>query len=132
MFLKQLNQIEKEAFISLAVRAAEANGNISDEEYQMIEEYCGEMEIAFFDARNIKSLEDVISLFSDSEDQHKKIVILEIIGLMYADGGYDKEEKAFVEKLADGIGVSSEAVKKSEETLVKYIDMTKELLECIK
>ncbi len=131
MFLKRLDQIEKEAFVSLAVNAAKANGIVADEEYRMIEEYCEEMGIAFFDANNVKPMEDIIKLFSDSSDQHKKIVVLEIIGLMYADGGYDVEERMFVEKFAYGIGVSNDSVKKSEVTLVKYIDMTKDLLECI-
>ena len=131
MFLKRLDQIEKEAFVSLAVLAAEANGVVADEEYQLLEEYCEEMGIAFFDARNVKPIEDVIKVFADSDDQHKKIAVLEIIGLMYADGEYDETEKAFVTKFADGIGVSHEVVKKSEEALVKYIDMTRDLLECI-
>lgn len=131
MFLKRLNQIEKEAFVSLAVKAAEANGQFADEEYQMIEEYCEEMGIAFFDARNVKPMDDVIRVFADSEEQHKKIAVMEIIGLMYADGGYDTDEKAFVGKFADGIGVSQETVKKSEDTLAKYIDMTRDLLDCI-
>ena len=131
MFLKRLDQIEKEAFISLAVRAAEANGQVADEEYQMIEEYCEEMGIAFFDARNVKSLEEVIQVFADSDDQHKKIAVLEIIGLMYADGSYDNEEKEFVSKFADGIGVASPDVKKCDEVLTKYINMTRELLDCI-
>ena len=46
MFLNRLDPIEKEAFVSLAVKAAEANGQVADEEYQMIEEYCMEMGIA--------------------------------------------------------------------------------------
>ncbi len=131
MFLKRLDQIEKEAFVSLAVKAAEANGQSADEEYQMLEAYCEEMGIAFFDAKNVKPIEDVIKVFADSPDQHKKIAVLEIIGLMYADGEYDEIEKTFVEKFADGIGVSHDDVKKSEEVLVKYISMTRDILECI-
>lgn len=42
MFLNRLELIKKEAFVSLAVKAAEANGHVADEEYQMIEEYCKE------------------------------------------------------------------------------------------
>ena len=60
------------------------------------------------------------------------IAVLEIIGLMYADGGYDDEERAFVDSFAKGIGVLQESVKKCEDTLVKYVDMTRELLGCIK
>ncbi len=131
MFLGKLDQLEKEAFVSLAVHAAGANGVVENEEYQMIEEYCQEMGIAFFDARNLKTMESVISTFSGSEMQHKKIVVLELIGLMYADTDYDDEERSFVKDFTEKIGVSPEDTKKMEEVLLKYIDMTKELLECI-
>lgn len=131
MFLSRLELIEKEAFVSLAVNAAKANGRISGEEYQMIEEYCKEMGIVFFDAKNVKSMEEVIGVYSEASEQHKKIAVLEIIGLMFADGGYDDEERAFVDKFADGISVSQSSVKKCEESLKKYIDMSQELLECI-
>lgn len=131
MFLNRLELIEKEAFVSLAVKAAEANGHVADEEYQMIEEYCKEMGIAFFDAKNVKSIEEVISIYSGSSEQNKKIAVLEIIGLMFADGGYDDVEKAFVNKFAEGIGVSQDSVQKCEDALGKYIDMSRELLGCI-
>ena len=131
MFLNRLELIEKEAFVSLAVKEAEANGHVADEEYQMIEEYCKEMGIAFFDAKNVKSIEEVISIYSGSSEQNKKIAVLEIIGLMFADGGYDDEEKAFVNKFAEGIGVSQDSVQKCEDALGKYIDMSRELLGCI-
>ena len=89
------------------------------------------MGIAFFDAKNVKSIEEVISIYSGSSEQNKKIAVLEIIGLMFADGGYDDEEKAFVNKFAEGIGVSLDSVQKCEDALGKYIDMSRELLGCI-
>ena len=131
MFLNRLDSVEQDAFISLAVKAAEANGHIADEEYQMIEEYCKEMGMIFFDARNVKSKDEAIKVFSASEEQHKRIVMLEILGLMYADGTYDSDEKNFVKEISDGIGISEEMVKKIEDKLIKYIQMTRELVECI-
>ena len=131
MFLNRLDFIEKEAFVSLAVRAAEANGHFSDKEYQMIEEYCKEMGIAFFDAKNLKPMEDVVRVFAEADEQHKKIAVLETIGLMYADGGYDEQERAFVNDFVSKIGVSEDAVRKIEATLLKYVDMTRELYECV-
>ncbi len=131
MFLGELDFVEKEAFISLALHAAEANATVSDEEYQMIEDYCKEMGIAFFDARNTKTVDEIAKIYSESSDKIKKIVILETIGLMFADGGYDEKEKAFVADLATKLGVSSEAKKNIEEAIVKYLDVTKELLNSI-
>ena len=72
MFLNKLSLPEKEVFISLAMKAAEANGVVVEEEYSMIEEYCKEMGIAFFDARNVKEIDDIVSFFKDSDLTSKK------------------------------------------------------------
>lgn len=48
MFLNQLSNEEKNAFISLSVKISEANGVFDELEKEMIQEYCKEMEILFF------------------------------------------------------------------------------------
>ena len=131
MFLNRLAFVEKEAFISLAVKAAESNGCIADEEYQMIEDYCKEMGIAFFDSKNLKPMEDVIRIYSEADDQNKRVAVLEIVGLMYADGGYDSKEKEFVDDFANRIGIAQDEVRKIEDTVMKYVGITRELFECI-
>ena len=131
MFLNRLDFVEKEAFISLAVKAAESNGYIADEEYQMIEDYFKEMGIAFFDSKNLKPMEDVIRIYSEADNQDKRVAVLEIVGLMYADGGYDSKEKEFVDDFANRIGITQDAVRKIEDTVMKYISITRELFECI-
>ena len=129
MFLNKLSFLEKEYFLSLALCAAEANDEVTDEEYSMLEEYCKEMDVAFFDSKNAKTIEEITDFFKDSEIANKKIVLLEIIGLMYADGNYDEQEKIFVQKFANKIGIVDETVEKLDELIVDYIKFTKRVLE---
>ena len=68
MFLNQLTMDEKETFMSLAFRAAEANDVIAVEEYAMLQEYCKEMGIAFFDTKNAKNIEEIIEEYKKSEN----------------------------------------------------------------
>ncbi|SFQ38323.1 Tellurite resistance protein TerB [Lachnospiraceae bacterium XBB1006] len=131
MLLNTLNLPEKEMFISLAMRAAEANGIVVEQEYAMIEEYCKEMGIAFFDARNIKSEKEVIDFYKDSSDNVKKTVLLETIGLMYSDGDYDASEKKFVKELAYGIGLSETDMEKYDTLIKRYIEVTREIMESL-
>ena len=131
MFLNKLELIEKEAFVSLSVKATEADRKVTDEERQVIEDYCKEMDIEFIGENNVMPIEDAIDIFSRANDQNKKIAVLEIIGLMYADGTYDDEERVFVNSFANRIGVSDDTVNKIEEALAKYIDITKELFMSI-
>lgn len=48
MFLSQLSEKEKNAFISLIMHVSNFNGIFADEEKVMIQEYCKEMDIPFF------------------------------------------------------------------------------------
>lgn len=131
MFLNRLNTDEKESFLSLAVRAAEANETIADEEYQMINDYCVEMNISSFDIQKAKSMEEVEAVFSCSDREIVNIVLLEAIGLMYADGDYDLEEKCFIYDLASHLSVSSKKIESIEAILEKYLQITEEIVSCI-
>ena len=131
MFLNRLSMQEKENFISLAMKAAESNGMVVEEEYSMIEEYCKEMGIAFFDARNVKEVNDIVAFFRNSSLANKKTVLLEMIGLMYADGDYDEDERQFVKSIATGIGLTNGDVEKYDGFILKYISLVKDTLEDI-
>ena len=96
MFLNQLSEREKKAFLELTVHVSNSNGVFADEEKAMIQEYCKEMEIKEFNMDNIVPLEEIIGEIKKSSLHIKKIILLEILGLVYADGTYDADEKSFV------------------------------------
>ena len=127
MFLKQLTPAEKEAFINLCVHAASANDIVEEKEFEMIEEYCKEMGISFFDVSKDIEIDRVINVFSDSETRHKRIVLLEILGLLHADGCYDNKEKYFVFDLANKIGLSEADVLLQSELIERYLSLVQEI-----
>ena len=131
MFLNRLTPLEKEAFISLGVNAAKANGEFVAEERAMIKEYCKEMEIPFFDAEDAKTADDIEAVFKSSTECHKKIALFELLGLMVADGSYDNMEEDFVLDFAKRIGLSENDVNILYEFLKKYLDLVKEISEDI-
>ena len=131
MFLNRLDNDEKNLFVSLAAIAANTNGVVTSEEHHMIEEYCREMNIASFDLARTTKYEEIITCYSNSNEQHKKIVILELIGLMYADGEYDEEEKRFVSDFSSRIGIDGSYVEMIETALIKYLEVTRDLLAYI-
>lgn len=128
MFLNQLSELEKETFLSLAVRAAESNGDFNEDEYGMIEEYCKEMGISFFDVRHTKTVDEIIDIFKTAEESHKKIVLLESIGLMYADGTFDDEEKRFIVEYAKKMDLTEVDVERMIDLFNRYIDISKEIM----
>lgn len=131
MFLNQLSMEEKELFVSLSVHAAESNGDFAEEERSMLQEYCKEMNIAFFDASEVKPMSEIISTYKNSDITVKRIVLLEILGLLYADDVYDEKENKFASEFAVNIGLKEEDVIKQEELLKRYLELMKEMVVAI-
>lgn len=127
MFLNQLSDHEKEAFISLSVHVAKANGIFEEEEKSLIEEYCREMAIEEPDLENTMTMEEVEAVFSKSENHIKKIVLLEVFGLVYSDGQYDSEEKGFISDFVQEIGLGAEEAEKLQKLIIKYLEVLKEI-----
>lgn len=132
MFLNQLTPIEKDSFLSLSVHAANSNGEFAAEEEEMIEEYCREMGVPFFNAKNVDSIENIIDTFKEAEDSHKKIVLLEILGLLFADGVYDEKEENFVKEYAKKIGLAEAVVEEQTKLIIEYVKLTNRIAESIK
>ena len=132
MFLHRLNSSEKEAFLSLSIHVSAANGKIDASEYEMLEAYCKEMEIRFFDPRNAMEMERIISVFKDSDPGIKKAVLIEIMGLAYADSSYDVAEQAMITDFAKRIGVDETEIKVLRDLMIRYLDLTKEMMEAVK
>ena len=127
MFLNQLSEKEKEAFISLSVHVSNSNGIFADEEKVMIQEYSKEMEIPEFDTNEAKSIDEIINVFKSSELHIKKVIMLEVLGLVYSDGFYDAEEENFIKKFSNDIGLADEIVESLTVAIKKYSDALKEV-----
>ena len=57
----------------------------------------------YFNELNLKPLyadikEKIINVFKSSELHIKKVIMLEVLGLVYSDGFYDAEEENFIKK----------------------------------
>ena len=132
MFLNQLLDEEKKAFISLSIYAANADGDFAEEEKVMFQEYCKEMELENISAKDIISKDEIIDIFKESEEHNKKIALFELLGLVYSDGKYMNEEKNFVEDFVRKIGLSEDIVKEQTELVVKYLNIVKEIVQVVK
>lgn len=131
MFLNQLSNEEKNAFISLSIKISEANGVFDEVERVMIQEYCKEMEIPFFNTEKADSIDAIVEVFKNATDHVKRIVILEVLGLAYSDGQLDYEEDNLMRSFAEKIGIGESIYKEIGELLNKYNVVLAELIEKI-
>ncbi len=127
MFLNQLSQKEKEAFLSLSVHAANANGIFAAEEKILIQDYCKEMDIPSFDESSAMNMDQALEVFEESSIHIKRIVLLELLGLIFSDGEYDITEKQFVFQAAEKLNISKAEADELSKLIVKYLDILKEI-----
>ncbi len=100
MFLNRLNQKEKVAFLELAYYVANSDNDFSSKEEDVINSYCVEMQIdnIDFDKSNF-DLDFTLSNIESSQSQ--KIVLLEIMALVYSDNILHQAEAKVLQSMAD-------------------------------
>lgn len=131
MFLNELSAAEKENFMSLAVNAAKSNDELADEEYLMLQEYCREMGLPYFDASTVKPLDEIVDTFKKSSSKVKKIVVFELLGLLVVDGDFDNKERAFFKEFYEKLGVSEETVIELNNLLDEYSNLMRKISDKI-
>ena len=130
MLLNNLNEKEKVAFISLCNIFAKVNGVVEDVEKKQMEDYCNEMFIEY-NENKLYDYDEIYNVFSKSSIINKKVVLCELVGLIYSDGKMDDAEKSELKKFANKIEISDELIDDILQTTKKYIDSSRDLLNLI-
>ncbi len=131
MFLSQLKPKEKELFLDLCMHAAKANEVFAEDEKEMIKSYCIEMQIDP-PAKLEESVEKIVEMINSISDmKSKKIIILELLGLVLVDKEYDIKEKEFIYQVSGEIGIDRETLEEITEKLKEYLKLCEELGELI-
>jgi uncharacterized membrane protein YebE (DUF533 family) len=128
MFLNQLSEVTKELFLKVCVNAAWSNGVFANEEEEMIAAYCREMNIPEIVPNHGENITSTLTLLSENaSSKEKNIIILEILGLVKADGRYEENEMAFMDSLVTGLKVNEDVLNKITNLLEQYTSACNEL-----
>lgn len=105
MYLSELRGEQKELFIDLGIHLSMSDGDFSSVEKNMIRQMCKEMEVS---ERLEKKVEFEVALNRIGENatvREKRIVLLELAGIVMADGVYSPEEQKAVEQIASALEI---------------------------
>jgi len=98
MFLNRLEKEEKVAFLELAHHIARSDNDFSEDQKNIIAKYCMEMQM-----EDIVYDKDTFDIYNtlDKIQNHRsrKIVLLEIMALIYSDDFLHEEERKVLEKV---------------------------------
>lgn len=131
MFLDVLNKDEKEWFMDLAIKAAEANGEVAKEEKNMLHAFAAEMKIP---ARTKceRDLDSILKDFVDnSSKKSMKVVLFELIGIIFADNEFDDAEKKFINSVTDSFQISSELKEEMILEINEYSSLFKKICNTV-
>ena len=105
MFLNRLTLNEKTNFLILAHHVAHADSDFSEEEELIVAKYCMEMQMDDVEyTPNHFNLENCLSSFGS--EASKKIVLLEIMAMVFADSKLAKQEDLILNKIVKYFGLN--------------------------
>ena len=131
MFLNSLNKKQKNAFLKLAIKAAEANGVVELVEKNMLKAYGIEMEITPFYSTNCDTEAVLQELKDTSTKSELKIVLFELLGILISDETFDKSEIEFINKVRTSFGVSQDKCDEMLKLLYDYSSVYKKIVTAI-
>lgn len=131
MFLHSITDKQKELFMKLAIKAAEANGIVNLEEKNMLKAYGIEMGIKPIYETDATTEEIVSELKNLCDDKARRIIIFEILGIMISDSEYDDKEKEFIENLAEAFSIPKEQKDQMFALINEYFEVFKKISKLV-
>lgn len=125
MYLKTLTDDEKQAFLELAYRAARADRILAIEEYELWKTF--RWETGLLDERySVRELSVADAAAQFKSDRSRRIAMIELAGMVMADGVTAPEEHAFLDELARAFEFDPDFVQASLAWVRKHADVMKE------
>mgnify|MGYP001162298388 CR=1 FL=1 len=125
MFLSELNIGEKKNFLELAYYSMGLNGEHKDVESLVFDSFVHECELPGYTLQKQDKIESIVKVLSKSSNKHKKILLIELYGILLADGEVCMSEADFMQDLAKAFGFDSAEV----ERLQSWVEEMNSLVE---
>lgn len=107
MYLNLLTDEEKRLFLELEIYMSKEDSEFSAEEKDIIDAHCLEMHIDSYDYECTRPLINIISELSEKcTDSEKRIIFLELVAVVLADGLYHEAERAIIEQIKNYFGLN--------------------------
>jgi len=112
MYLHLLKEEEQKDFLELAYHLMGIDGTHQDEEITVFESYKHECSLQEYIISKQNNLESIISNFRISSVKTKKIILIELFGILLADGEVHENEKTFINHIATSFEITEEELEK--------------------
>ena len=127
MFLNNLSESEKKAFLTLAKEFILVDGVLSPEEEDFIKIMKAEMSIEEGYPDGEKTRKELFDIFSTKKSQIAAVI--EMQGLGYANMEYHIQEKAFIKEMADHFNITEAELDGIDDWVVRQVALLYEANE---
>lgn len=131
MYLDLLEKDEQKNFLELARYSMGLNGEHKEEEEEILLGYKHECQLIDYTAHRQNEIEKIITTLRASRKQVKKIVIIELIGIFFADGEMCGEEVKFLNKLSEEFNIKNHELNRIKRWVEAMNDIVAEGYELI-
>jgi len=117
MFLQVMDKEEKEKFLELVYKVANADGEYAEEEKEIVNSYMKELSIDTI--KDTLDIESLLLYFSTKAETLKRIVAFEIFGLIQSDEIIDGSEEQVLASMAKAFNFEDETINAIKESANK-------------
>lgn len=126
MYLSELNIGEKKNFLELAKFSMGLNGEHKEEEQEVFASFLNECDLSGFKVQKQDNIDSVIKVLGKSSVKSKRIIIIELFGILLADGDFCEEEEKFMAKLANTFEIEAYEYKRYQRWVEAMNDIVSE------
>ena len=120
MYLSRLSSQMKFAFLELELHLSKTDGQLTQDEKDVIDAHCDEMRIDNNYYQNEMSLNDVMEIIKGAAKEEQRIVYFEIVQLVMADNLYHENEREFMQNFEAVLGIHKDVVQKVFDMVSTY------------
>ena len=127
MYLSRLSSQMKFAFLELELPLSKTDGQLTQDEKDVIDAHCDEMRIDNNYYQNEMSLNDVMEIIKGAAKEEQRIVYFEIVQLVMADNLYHENEREFMQNFEAVLGIHKDVVQKVFDMVSTYRHLTSQI-----
>lgn len=131
MYLDLLNKKEREYFLELAQYAMGLNGEHKEEELEVLEGFKYECQMPNYTANKQDKIKEIIKTLKGSSKKAKKIILMELFGILLADGEICDNEAKFIDNISAEFRIKEYEVKRMQRWTEAMNDMFQEGYELV-
>ncbi|MDR1468631.1 MAG: hypothetical protein LBT00_04995 [Spirochaetaceae bacterium] len=129
MFLGNLAENEKRAFLCLADKVLKADNIVAKTELSMLRAFAQEMGLS--ETNSNLSEDEAYTILAVSENKTKRAVYAELLSLAFVDSTFEKKEIECLKNIQGKFGLPDDFAKKANAWLSSYMEKTKEGFDLI-